>query len=82
MANLWSYFSLHLQEDEKDSFPLWAFGETYKSMTYPEDFLQAWNKLHGDVLEICPSGAILNDSEKMVNLWKSTTCVDKIKELL
>jgi hypothetical protein len=49
---------------------LWAFGEGFETEE-AIDLLDRWNKLHGDKLLLHEDDTILDDVEKIVNLWKS-----------
>ena len=61
--------------DEKDllDFGYWAFGEGLYELQNGREFVDAWNKIHGDVLKINGSGLPSEDAPKMVELWKRLT---------
>ncbi len=61
-------------QDLKDpeAFALWAFGEDYQKLEKGVQFLNAWNRLHDDVLRLNPVGVISEDSKKMKELWMSS----------
>jgi hypothetical protein len=56
--------------DEIEQFAAWAFGTGYGEIDYSLDFMKAWNDLHGDKLNLEPTGQVSTDVPKMVQLWK------------
>ena len=59
-------------QDELEQFALWAFGPSYRDLEMGTQFMDLWNQYHGDDLTLVPSGAISEDSIKMVDLWKDS----------
>lgn len=52
-------------DDEKHKFACWAFGDDYENLEYALDYLEAWNRLHRDVLLLTQGGRVQEDTEKM-----------------
>jgi hypothetical protein len=62
-------------EEEAERFGDWAFGKGRKVLDHPLLFLAAWNKNHGDVLELKEDGYIEIDLPLMVDLWRANGSV-------
>lgn len=53
-------------------FCKWAFG---KELTFQEralELMDAWNKIHGEVLMLSEDGSIAEDVERMYELYKQS----------
>jgi hypothetical protein len=61
-------------------FAMWAFGDRWLDfLTYdcnPLDLMKAWNKKNGRLLKLDGKGSILDDMNKMKELWEE--CNDRI----
>ena len=64
-------FLRHIPENEVDHFGVWAFGEDCESLKNGPDFLNRWNALHGKQLTLFLGSKPLDDSKKMVELYKN-----------
>lgn len=60
-----------LEEEDVDSFALWAFGKEYEEITRLKLFADIWNERHGDLHEIDLSSSILIDMIIMTDLWRN-----------
>lgn len=58
-------------ENELEAFAEWAFGPYYRELSQEISFMECWNTLHKELLELKPDGAIEEDAPKMVELWKA-----------
>ena len=62
--------SQHVEDSEANAFGLWAFGKDLDDIQDGIAFMNAWNEIHGDVLKLDPSGVIIEDLLKMIELWR------------
>lgn len=65
------YFGQYLSQEELDDFGLWAFGIDDKLFDRAL-LMENWNKLHGNKYTLMGDGRILEDTKKMVDLYKVT----------
>lgn len=59
----------HLPKEEFDSFGLWAFGDTYKTMYGTKNFTEAWNERHADMLLLEDDNAIVTSVKTLIDLY-------------
>lgn len=62
-------FERYINDDELDTFALWAFGPEYGTIDIAIDFMHAWNAIHGDDLRLHANGDMQHDIKAMSNLW-------------
>jgi hypothetical protein len=57
-------------EEELEEFAAWAFGSDFRDLEHSIKFMEAWNSLHKDLLELKPEGILSEDASKMVKIWR------------
>ena len=58
------------ERGDVDDFGLWAFGDSLSHFSHGIEFMEAWNKLHGDDFTLSPEGYIEEDILEMVRMWR------------
>jgi hypothetical protein len=64
-----------LEKTMNNDFCEWAFGYSTKDPVWRDgiDLMQAWNKIHGDVLVLDLDGDMYEDLMKMEALWNGSS---------
>lgn len=68
-SGLITFISQYLPEEEFDSFGLWSFGDTYKTMCDMRLFKDAWNERHADILLLDDDHDIKISLKLMIDLY-------------
>lgn len=70
MTNLRPLFKPYIGEDKVDEFAIWAFGPNCELFSKPMEFMNAWNRLHGNKYHIYLDSTVIKDVPEMVKIWK------------
>jgi hypothetical protein len=57
-----------------ERFAIWSFGENHAEIQDGINFMEAWNTLHKEKLELTPAGIISYDVLEMIKLYKESKC--------